>query len=108
MTNHFVDPALNAARVETQIPCTSKEGTKKQVRFKCAKCGGLFPRKEVQVDHIVPVVGEEGFTTWDDFIKRLFCDVANLQVICDSCHCQKSAAERKARAEYKKRGSDET
>ena len=47
------------------------------------------------VDHISPVVGPEGFTTWDELINRLFCEEENLQVLCKVCHDAKTQDERK-------------
>jgi len=66
--------------------------------YKCAKCKKHFPAKEVNVDHIDSVVGAAGFTTWDEFIARLFCGKENLQVLCKKCHDSKTAKERKERA----------
>lgn len=64
--------------------------------YKCAKCKKLFPLKQVQVDHIIPIVNpKDGFTTWDNFIKGLFCDKDNLQVLCKDCHSLKTKIERK-------------
>lgn len=56
----------------------------------------------VQVDHINPIVGEGGFTTWDDFIENLFCESNNLQLICSSCHKQKGLDEAELRTKNKK------
>lgn len=62
--------------------------------YRCNTCKGIFPTKDVNVDHIKPVVNpEEGFTTWDEFIKNLFCEKENLQVLCSSCHTIKTKAE---------------
>jgi len=70
--------------------------------FKCATCKQDFPAKEVNVDHIQAVVCPvEGFINWDVYIKRMFCDKSNLQVLCESCHDKKSAEERKVRKENK-------
>lgn len=66
--------------------------------YTCAECKYEFPAKEVQVDHISPVVvPSEGFVSWDKFITRLFCDKQNLQVLCKPCHKNKTAEEKKAR-----------
>lgn len=63
--------------------------------YECNSCKGHFPSKEVQVDHIIPVVDPAtGFTTWDDFINRLYCGRDNLQVLCLTCHKKKSKEER--------------
>ena len=65
---------------------TNREGK----HYLCALCEGEFPSKEVEVDHIEPVISSKGFTSWDDYIARLFCDKSNLQVVCKSCHKIKS------------------
>ena len=33
--------------------------------YTCATCTKSFPNKEVNVDHLQPVVAVTGFTTWD-------------------------------------------
>src|SRR5512139_4098738 len=49
--------------------------------YRCADCKKDFPQKNVQVDHIKPVVDPKvGFVSWDVFIERLFCEAKNLQV----------------------------
>lgn len=65
--------------------------------YKCAACQVASPAKNVQIDHIEPVVPLTGFTNWDDFINRLFCSSDNLQVLCKECHKLKSAKERSSR-----------
>ena len=68
--------------------------------FKCAVCKKDYPAKEVNVDHVSPVVCPvEGFINWDVYIKRMFCGKENLQVLCKTCHDLKSAEERKVRKE---------
>lgn len=63
-------------------------------KYECAMCHELFGPKEVQIDHIFPVIDiMKGFTTWDDYIDRLFCDVENLACLCKTCHASKTAAE---------------
>lgn len=66
--------------------------------YQCATCKKEFSSKDVQVDHIEPVVDpKEGFKTWDEFISRLFCSKENLQVLCKECHKIKSNEERQIR-----------
>lgn len=90
---------LNEAKTEKKI--NSKTGRLAQ-HYRCSMCLGEFPSSGVQVDHITPVVAPEtGFTTWDEFISRLFCDKENLQVLCKECHNIKSATEKKARSSTK-------
>ncbi len=80
---------LQSARVELP-PKTLKDGSvgkKNQVRYRCAVCGGLFSQKDVAVDHIEPVIplhrSEEELTI-DEMAYRIWCDVDNLQVICNT------------------------
>jgi hypothetical protein len=81
--------AMTAARVE-------------RGRYKCATCEDLFGPKEVALDHIKPVVDPKvGFTTWDDYIERLFCPMDGFQVICHSCHDAKTLMEDAMREHYK-------
>lgn len=83
---------LNEAKTEKKI--NGKTGRLAQ-HFRCNGCSSDFPAKDVQVDHEVPVVDPTmGFTTWDNYINRLFCPKDNLQVLCTTCHKLKSANER--------------
>lgn len=89
---------LNAAKTEKKI--NTATGRMAQ-HFKCAKCKKDWPAKQVNVDHITPAVGKEGFTSWDSFIDGLFCEKENLQVLCKLCHDKKSKSEREARRKKK-------
>jgi len=50
--------------------------------------------QNVYVDHIVPVIGPEGFVSWDEVIKRMFINSEGLQVLCKGCHDKKTKEER--------------
>lgn len=70
--------------------------------YRCAMCGEVFPSSEVNVNHIEPVVSiENGFTTWDDFIERLFCVKELLNVLCKPCHDVLTKEENEQRRAYK-------
>ena len=57
--------------------------------------------KKLFADHIKPVVDpERGFTTWDEYIDRMFNGA--LQPLCKKCHAAKTARERKERAATRK------
>lgn len=87
--------ALKAAKTEKKI--NEKTGRMAQ-HYRCAMCLGEFPAKGVCVDHIEPVIQPGmGFVSWDEYIARMFCPIANLQVLCGACHDIKSAQERKER-----------
>ncbi len=72
-------------------------------QYTCAGCKGVFPNKEVNVDHIEPVVTEQGFTTFDDYIYRMFCPIENLQVLCSECHNAKTLTEVGGRKRYRRK-----
>jgi 5-methylcytosine-specific restriction endonuclease McrA len=72
----------------------------------CASCKDCFPTKDVQVDHIKPVVGEEGFKSWDEYIDILWCEKDNMQVLCKPCHQVKTNKEKAARAAFIKKEKD--
>ena len=82
--------------------------------YKCEGCKSTTRAKDVQADHIVPVIGIEGFTNWDDFITRLFCSADNYQILCKTCHQIKTQAEQQGRknessnVKVKPKGSDVT
>ena len=69
--------------------------------YVCKKCLKEFPKPEIAIDHKIPVVSLEGFTTWDEYIKRLFCEEAGFQILCHPCHKEKTVAENAARREAK-------
>jgi hypothetical protein len=82
---------LNDAKTEKKINSKTKRLAQ---HFLCAGCGNEFPATGVQVDHIDPVVGPSGFTTWDDYITNMYCEKDNLQVLCLECHKTKTKEER--------------
>jgi 5-methylcytosine-specific restriction endonuclease McrA len=77
--------------------------------YLCAGCNQSVPasrdkKKNVFVDHVQPIVDPiKGFTTWDDFVNKLFCEVDNLQLLCRDCHDKKSTEERKLAVERRKK-----
>lgn len=92
-------PERYAAKKAALIP-----GTKPQL-FRCNLCQGSFTSEDSQVDHIQPVVGINGFSSWDVYIDSLFVTRDRLQVLCRPCHKEKTKrenAERRA-ARRKKR-----
>ena len=85
----------------------SKSDNKRlKYEYKCSMCLQFFPRKEVQIDHIIPVVDKEGFKDWNTYIDRLFTEVDNYQVLCLNCHQIKSQSENQERLTYKNNEKD--
>jgi hypothetical protein len=79
----------------------NKDGSRSKkdaVQYLCGTCSQWSNSTSSAVDHISPVVAvEDGFVDWNNFIARLFCGPDNLQVICDTCHNEKTSSERIAR-----------
>jgi 5-methylcytosine-specific restriction endonuclease McrA len=85
--------ALKAAYVKRGV--NPKTGRMSKLH-KCNSCCKLFPMNAVRVDHILPVVDPAvGFVSWDSYIERMFCEVENLQVLCNPCHDFKTKSESK-------------
>jgi 5-methylcytosine-specific restriction endonuclease McrA len=63
--------------------------------YKCKSCKKEFILKDIQVDHINPVVNPHiGFQDWDTFIYNMFCERNGFQVLCKSCHKTKTDREK--------------
>lgn len=72
------------ARSEAMKAARVSRGT-----YVCEMCGPTVEHnvKEIQLDHKQAVIDpEKGFTTWDDFINRLFVDVTGWRVLCRKHH----------------------
>lgn len=63
--------------------------------FKCAKCKKWHPQSNVSVDHIIPAGSLNSLDDLPMFVKTLFCELDNLQVLCSSCHTVKTTEDRK-------------
>jgi len=90
--------ALNAAK------CPRKKGPRGGARYRCLQCKKDFASKDVQVDHIDPIVPIGILSkdmTWDEVVNRTFCTVDNLQILCRECHSKKSKVENAERRTIK-------
>lgn len=87
--------------------------------YRCANCHRDVPattidpvkRKRISnimVDHIKPIVDPDvGFTTWDEVIEGMFCEISNLQLLCRQCHDEKCAEEKLISDQRRKGITDE-
>lgn len=108
--NSFVKATLRSA----SLRWWSREAVFKRIKvdrgqYRCEECKEIFKRGEIQIDHIEPVIDIRlGFTTWDDYIMRLFVEPDKLQGICKACHDGKTLREDAMREHFnKKRKKDE-
>lgn len=72
-----------------------RQARRQRNAYVCAACRSTFTRKEVQVDHITPIVPLTGWVSWESFIDRLF--LGALQVLCKPCHKSKTQEENRVR-----------
>ena len=73
------------------------KGPNKRQRFEyqCNECQGWFPEKKINVDHILPAGSLNCAADLPGFVERLFCEVDNLQVLCEGCHDVKTKMEKR-------------
>lgn len=83
---------LNAARRPSK-----SDNRRLKWEYRCAKCGDWYPQKMVAVDHIKPAGSLKSAADLPLFVENLFCEMDNLQVLCDTCHQLKSDKEREER-----------
>ena len=97
-------------KARKESPIYKQDGTvskRKSVDYKCNICGEYFKSKDVEVDHIRPVVAVWSSTsnmTLHQYIKMVDCPENNLQLICSVCHKLKSSMERKLRSKKDNQG----
>jgi hypothetical protein len=70
------------------------ENKRQKYEYQCNECKEWFKGDDVAVDHII---GAGELNNYDDlpgFVKRLFCEVQGLQVLCQCCHDIKTKEEK--------------
>lgn len=77
--------------IQLALTAASRPSKSKNKRLKteyqCAECKQWFPRKNVEVDHIVECGRLSSYEDIVPFIKRLAAeDVSAYQVLCKPCH----------------------
>ena len=103
--NSFITSLLRqGTRRWAPITDVEKEARVERGLYECAKCKNIVPPtikvgrkrvKNIAIDHITPIVNPEtGFVSWDELIENMFCEKENLQLLCKSCHDEKSKEER--------------
>jgi hypothetical protein len=61
--------------------------------YTCESCKGNFGPKEINRDHIEPVIPVTGWENWESYINRLFVKSDQIQILCIRCHENKTATE---------------
>ncbi len=72
---------------------------------RCNECKKPEAKSYCVVDHLTPLVPLDRALdemTWDELLDRLWCDISNLQVLCETCHKLKTKVETRARRDFKR------
>jgi 5-methylcytosine-specific restriction endonuclease McrA len=67
---------------------------RQKFEYQCNYCKKWFAEKLINVDHIVGAGSLNCYGDLPGFVERLFCEVDNLQVLCEACHDKKTKQER--------------
>lgn len=89
-------PAIEARNrtKETYYILSKKGKPMKRVKYTCELCGKKdLKSKETELDHIVPIVGKEGFVDWNTYFTTYLIDAAGFQLLCLPCHDVKTRLE---------------
>ena len=72
------------------------QGTNKRQKFEyqCNKCKNWFPEKQINIDHIIPAGTLTCAQDLPAFVEKLFCEIDNLQCLCEECHNVKTQSEK--------------
>lgn len=68
---------------------------RQKFEYQCNSCKEWFPEKQINVDHIKPAGSLNCKEDLAGFVERLFCEIDNLQVLCEKCHDVKTKLEKK-------------
>ena len=68
-------------------------GPDKRIKWehKCELCGGWFPAKQIEVDHVEPCGQLRDWSDLERFAKTLFCEAENLRKTCEGCNQERRA-----------------
>jgi hypothetical protein len=69
--------------------------------YLCNKCKQWYKSDQVNVDHIEPAGSLNCSNDLPSFVDTLFCEQDNLQVLCKTCHDQKTQLEKQLK-QFKK------
>lgn len=85
-------PPIYECLAKAKRPAPKDAPPRQKIAYECNICHGLFPSKQISVDHIEDagsLLKEEDITP---FILRLFCSADKLQALCSTCHDAKTYA----------------
>lgn len=94
---HKFNYVKNALRISTyKWPYFSIAMSRQRIErglYTCESCKNAFGPKQINRDHIEPVIPVTGWTSWQDYINRLFVKSQQIQILCIACHENKTSIE---------------
>jgi 5-methylcytosine-specific restriction endonuclease McrA len=73
---------------------------RQKFEYQCNVCKNWFIEKKINVDHINAAGSLRSSKDLPGFVERLFCEVDNLQVLCEKCHDKKTKADKHEKDNY--------
>lgn len=72
---------------------------RKKTLIRCCGCSGLFPRAEIEANHINPVgpLASASPEDVEQYLARMFCKKAEIEPLCKPCHGRKTAQHKKTK-----------
>ena len=70
------------------------QNKRQKFEYQCNQCKEWFADKNVNVDHKIPAGTLGCSADLPGFVERLFCEIDNLQVLCNVCHNKKTQDEK--------------
>jgi hypothetical protein len=67
---------------------------RQKFEYQCNTCKKWYPDKQINVDHIIGAGSLNCSADLAGFVDRLFCEQDNLQVLCETCHNEKTQLEK--------------
>lgn len=78
-----------------------KEQRRDRGLYECEACKKVFGPKEINKDHILPVMPvDTGFKNWDETIERMFVKSGQIQILCLADHDTKTLIENELRKQH--------
>lgn len=92
-------PMMNALKKASRP--SQSENKRLKTEYQCAKCKQWYARKDVQIDHIIPVGTLRGYDDLVTFVINLTQETTEAyQILCKAkCHLDKTKKERAERKE---------
>ena len=80
--------SISVSRDNARIPYVGANRRRKWM-YICEDCGKAYDVKSINIHHKIECGDLKSFDDISGFVRRLFCDSKDLQVLCDNCHDKK-------------------